>query len=227
MAIVGRRYAGMRQGETTNETDNRQQKSYPWGRLHCEVVYTGAGNPPTRASNTGGVFCAFLCFTGRDIFVRVSVEVHEDVGGAVKKIIFALVGCILLLAPLVTGQKPKSHGPSAATLARGKYLVDDVGLCGDCHTPHNDKGEPIKEKYLQGAPLDFKPSVPMPVWAEQASNIAGLPGWDRDAAIKFMMTGLAQNGLPSRPPMPQFRFNVQDAQAIVVYLKSLLPAKGK
>jgi mono/diheme cytochrome c family protein len=138
-----------------------------------------------------------------------------------KKAFFVVAAFTLLLSPIFAQQKPKPHGPSAATLARGKYLVEDVGLCGDCHTPHNEKGEPIKEKYLQGAPLDFKPTVPMPVWADHASNIASLPGWDRDAAIRFMMTGLAQNGLPLRPPMPQYRFSVQDAQAIVAYLKSL------
>jgi hypothetical protein len=145
----------------------------------------------------------------------------------VKKLLVSVMVCLLLLVPVLMGQKPKPHGPSAATLARGRYLVEDVGLCGDCHTPHNEKGEPIKEKRLQGAPLDFKPTVPMPMWADQASDIAGLPGWDRDAGIKFMMTGLAPNGLPARPPMPQFRFNVQDAQAIVAYLQSLAPAKGK
>lgn len=133
----------------------------------------------------------------------------------------------LLLVPVVLGQKQKPHTPSAATLARGKYLVDDVGLCGDCHTPHNEKGEPIKDQYLQGAPLAFKPAVPMAVWADKSSNIAGLPGWDKDAAIKFMMTGIAYNGLPARPPMPEYRFNQQDAQAIVAYLKSLGPASSK
>jgi hypothetical protein len=145
----------------------------------------------------------------------------------VKKLFAGVIAFFFLLAPILIGQKPKSHGSSAVTLARGKYLVEDVGLCGDCHTPHNEKGEPVKEKYLQGASLDFKPTAPVPVWADQASNIAGLPGWDRDAAIRFMMTGLAYNGLPSRPPMPQFRFNLQDAQAIVAYLQSLAPAKGK
>lgn len=144
-----------------------------------------------------------------------------------KKLLFAWTVFALAWIPVFAQQKSKPHGPSAATLARGKYLVENVGLCGDCHTPHDEKGEPIKEKYLQGAPLDFKPTVPMPVWADPSSNIAGLPGWDRDAAIKFMMTGIAYNGLPARPPMPQFRFNLQDAQAIVAYLQSLAPAKGK
>jgi mono/diheme cytochrome c family protein len=140
------------------------------------------------------------------------------------KITFLFIVGALCLGSALMGQQ-KAHSTSTAKLARGKYLVEDVGLCGDCHTLHNEKGEPIKEQTLRGATLDFKPTVPMPVWADKASNIAGLPGWDKDAAIKFMMTGIAYNGLPSRPPMPQFRFNQQDAEAIVVYLKSLGPGK--
>jgi len=35
------------------------------------------------------------------------------------------------------------------------------------------------------------------------------------------MTGIAYNGLPGKPPMPQYRFNREDATAIVAYLKSL------
>lgn len=140
-----------------------------------------------------------------------------------KRIFLVALSALCLVSALIGQQK--THSASAAKLARGKYLVEDVGLCGDCHTPHNEKGEPIKEQTLKGATLDFKPTVPMPVWADKATNIAGLPGWDKDAAIKFMMTGIAYNGLPSRPPMPQFRFNLQDAEAIVAYLKSLGPDK--
>jgi mono/diheme cytochrome c family protein len=141
-----------------------------------------------------------------------------------RMIAVAAVGA-LFVVPLLVGQKPRPKAASAAVLARGKYLVENVGLCGDCHTPHNEKGEAIKEQLLQGAVLPFKPIVPMPVWADKTPAIAGLPGWEKDAAIKFMMTGIAYNGLPGRPPMPQYRFNQTDAEAIVVYLKSLAPAK--
>jgi len=142
-----------------------------------------------------------------------------------RKLFFAGIAVVLLLVPMLAGQKPKPHAAAAARVARGKYLVESIGLCGDCHTPRNEKGEPVKEQWLKGATLDFKPTVPMPVWADKAPAIAGLPGWENDAAIKFLMTGIAYNGLPGRPPMPQYRFNVQDAQAIVAYLKSLTPAK--
>ncbi|MGH9493862.1 MAG: c-type cytochrome [Candidatus Sulfotelmatobacter sp.] len=143
----------------------------------------------------------------------------------------------LMLWPLITGQnmagqnmaekqKKKLSSTSAATVARGKYLVDTVAMCGDCHTPRNERGEPIKEQYLKGMTLDFKPTAPVPVWAEKSVDIAGLPGWEKDAAIRFMMTGAASNGLPPRPPMPQYRFNQQDAVAVVAYLQSLGVAKG-
>jgi hypothetical protein len=97
-------------------------------------------------------------------------------------------------------------------------------MCGDCHSPHGEKGEPIPGKVLKGSVLIFKPITPMPVWADQAPKIAGLPGWEDDAAVKFLMTGLASNNLPGRPPMPQDRFNREAAEGVVACLKSLSPA---
>jgi len=112
-------------------------------------------------------------------------------------------------------------GPSPEVLVRGKYLVDQVAMCGDCHSQHDEKGQLIQEKYLKGSVLPFKAIVPMPVWADKAPSIAGLPGWEQNAAIKFFMTGVAYNDLPARPPMPQYRFTKQDAAAVVAYLRSL------
>jgi mono/diheme cytochrome c family protein len=141
------------------------------------------------------------------------------------KKLFCVTAAALLLVPMLAGQKPKLRTAPGTSVARGKYLVESVSMCGNCHTPINDRGEPIKEQWLKGSTLDFKPMGPVPVWVDKAPAIAGLPGWEKDAAIRFLMTGVAYNGLPGRPPMPQYRFNVQDAQAIVAYLKSLTPAK--
>jgi hypothetical protein len=131
----------------------------------------------------------------------------------------------LLSGPAVFGQIAKSRGTSAAALARGKYLVEKVGLCQDCHTQRSEKGEFITDQWLQGAIVPFKPIAPMPVWADKSPAIAGLAGWEKDAAIKFLMTGIACNGLPPRPPMPEYRFNRGDAEGVVAYLKSLAPEK--
>ena len=142
-----------------------------------------------------------------------------------KKMFTPVTTIAFLLVPILAGQKAKPRADSAALIARGKYLVEGTAMCGDCHTPHNEKGEPIKEQWLKGAAVDFKPTVPIPVWANKAVRISGLPGWPRDAAIKFLMTGKDTNGAQARPPMPQYRFNLQDATAIVAYLKSLAPGE--
>ena len=136
-------------------------------------------------------------------------------------------GFTVLAIFVMTVALPSSSSSSkrSVRLTRGKYLVEGVGMCGECHTPTNEKGEPIPGKLLKGATLTFKPIVPMPVWADKTPNIAGLPGWTDEQAIKFLMTGIAYNELPGRPPMPQYRFNMEDAEAIVAYLRSLAPAQ--
>lgn len=139
-----------------------------------------------------------------------------------RTIVSTAAVCVVCLALTLANSASAESGSSK--LERGKYLVEQVGMCGDCHTPHNEKGEPIQEKALKGAILPFKPTVPMPVWADKSPNIAGLPGWEDKDAIRFLMTGIAYNDLPARPPMPQYRFNQEDATAIMAYLRSLAPA---
>jgi mono/diheme cytochrome c family protein len=138
-----------------------------------------------------------------------------------RRIPVGVMAAIVLLVAALAGQKGESKKAAAATVTRGKYLVEDVGLCADCHTPRDQKGEFVRAQWLQGAMVPMKPIAPMAVWTDKAPSIAGLPGWQNDAAIKFLMTGIAYSGLPPRPPMPEFRFNQRDAEAVVAYLKSL------
>jgi hypothetical protein len=81
----------------------------------------------------------------------------------------------------------------------------------------------VMDKWLQGKKLEFAPLVPIPIWADTSPNIAGLPGWDTEKAVQFFMTGLAPNGQPARPPMPAYKMNRADAEAVVAYLQSLKP----
>lgn len=136
---------------------------------------------------------------------------------------FVVAVCLLFIAISLTSASPT---PAPSRIERGKYLVEQIGMCGECHTPLSEKGESVKEKHLRGSLLFFKPTVPVPNWADKAPNIAGLPGWEEEDAIKFFTTGLAYNDLPARPPMPQFRYSQADAAAIVAYLRSLAPEKN-
>lgn len=113
-----------------------------------------------------------------------------------------------------------AQNSSNSKVERGKYLVEQVGMCADCHTPFSEKGEPVMEKHLQGAVLMFKPTVPIPGWAEKSANIAGLKGWSDAEAMKFLTTGVDPNGKMAGPPMPRYRFNDEDAAAILAYLRT-------
>ncbi|PAW66476.1 MAG: hypothetical protein B9S34_07925 [Opitutia bacterium Tous-C1TDCM] len=105
-------------------------------------------------------------------------------------------------------------------LLRGRYLVEHVGLCADCHSPRNEKGEFVRALWLKGAALPFQPTVPMP-WSPVAPPIAGLPTMNLEQAVAFLRTGKRPDGTEPRPPMPQFRFSTDDAIAVAAYLKSL------
>ena len=133
--------------------------------------------------------------------------------------VFATATGIVIAQSGAPATKPVA---SSSTMARGKYLVNNVGMCGDCHTPMDRKGQPIKSKNLQGSVLMFKPTVPIPGWMEAAPGIAGL-NWTDEECITFFTTGKRPNGTMTAPPMPQFRFNKADATAVTAYLKSLKP----
>lgn len=132
-----------------------------------------------------------------------------------------LLGAMALVAQDANPPKKRHMDSAAMQLKHGKYIVERVATCGDCHTPFNEQGQPIMDKYLQGATLMFKPTVPVPGWAERSANIAGLPGWSTEEAMKFFMTGIGPNGKPAAPPMPSLRLNKRDAAAVVAYLRSL------
>jgi mono/diheme cytochrome c family protein len=140
----------------------------------------------------------------------------------------ALAAAAVVLAVAVAATAVAAEPSSKkARIARGKYLVESVGMCADCHSPRGPKGEFIREKWLHGSPLDFKNIVPMPAWAEAAPPIAGLPGWTEAQVVMLLTTGKDQKGGMADPPMPQYRMSREDATAVAAYLASLEPPAGK
>lgn len=129
----------------------------------------------------------------------------------------AVVGIVFTLAAVSSAETAK---PAADKLARGRYLVERAGQCQDCHTPRNERGEFLKEQWLLGASLGFKPLAPMP-WMPVAPPIAGLPTLTHEQAVHFLMAGERPGRPRVTPPMPEYRFDKADAEAIAAYLRSL------
>ena len=40
-------------------------------------------------------------------------------------------------------------------VARGKYIVEDVAMCGTCHTPRLSNGQLDRSRWLAGAPVPY------------------------------------------------------------------------
>jgi mono/diheme cytochrome c family protein len=115
--------------------------------------------------------------------------------------------------------------PTKAEIEQGRYLVEEIAKCQECHTPRKPDGKLDNAAWLRGAPIWIRPVVPMPNWAENAPALAGLPGLTEAQVERVLEDGTRPNGEPLRPPMCIYHMAPADARAIAAYLKSL-PAEG-
>src|ERR1019366_10279745 len=46
-------------------------------------------------------------------------------------------------------------------VARGKYLLEEVARCQDCHTPKLDNGNFVKSQWMKGTTLNITPAAPV------------------------------------------------------------------
>ena len=112
---------------------------------------------------------------------------------------------------------------SQGAIDRGKYIVEDIAVCAQCHTPRDGEGQFDRSKWLEGAALWLNPAQPTPNWPLVAPRIAGDPPGTDAEMIRLLTTGVWREGKQLRPPMPQFRMSEADAEAVLTYLKSLTP----
>ena len=110
--------------------------------------------------------------------------------------------------------------------ARGKYLVEEVARCQECHTPKLPDGQFNKEKWLKGAVLNVQPIDPIKGWHKTSPDLTASGRlwqgrWGQAALVKLLSTGLGPGGNPADPPMPTYKMTQDDAEAVVEYLKSL------
>jgi mono/diheme cytochrome c family protein len=128
-------------------------------------------------------------------------------------------GALKQAAAKPVAQKVTSH--QGGDVARGKYLVEEVAMCGECHTPRDAQGNLIEARDLQGAPTWIAPVHPDSNWAWNAPTLAGFAGYSDADAVNILEKGIGANGQPIQRPMHIYHMSHEDALAIVAYLKSL------
>lgn len=144
--------------------------------------------------------------------------------------VFGLAWVLVHGSPAAAQKKQHKPGTSASenasggSAARGKYIVEGVAMCGVCHTPRDNEGNADRSHWLQGGSVPFMPSEPAADWPVRAPRIGGNPPASDADMVKLLTTGIWVTGERLRFPMPQFRMDKGDAEAVVAYLKS---ATGK
>ena len=113
---------------------------------------------------------------------------------------------------------------------RGRYLVDHISLCGDCHTPRNLFGAANRSLYLAGAkigPLGQEiPNI-------TPSKNTGIGEWRREQIADSLLTGIKPDEEPMEGLMAEVieggykHMKREDALAIADYLKSIPPVVNK
>jgi mono/diheme cytochrome c family protein len=126
---------------------------------------------------------------------------------------------------------PASRATNTA-IDRGRYLLEHVSLCSDCHTPRNFIGVPDRALYLAGTD---KKNGPL---GQAVPNITpdketGIGEWKREDIAELLLTGNKPDldnvqGLMSEVIEQGLkRMTKEDALAIADYVKSVPAIKHK
>ena len=121
--------------------------------------------------------------------------------------------------------------PSAAEtpVERGRYLVNGIASCGNCHSPQQPEGT------VSGPPLSGGNAMASPAFTAYPPNLTpdrdtGLGTWTADQIVTAIREGVTPDGKVLRPPMPVpfYRgMSDRDAYAIAAYLQSLAPVRNQ
>lgn len=112
-------------------------------------------------------------------------------------------------------------------VARGRYLVEVLGACGNCHTPKGPQGD-LPGKHLAGG---FELDDTFGTWI--TPNITpdpetGIGRWTDAEIIRAIREGKRPDGRTLGPPMPfdlYRRLADSDVQAMVAYLRTVPPVR--
>jgi mono/diheme cytochrome c family protein len=145
-----------------------------------------------------------------------------------RTVVTASFCCIaaILLVGLAAGGSSRSTSAKSGEIERGKYLVEEVAKCPECHTPRDANGNLDTQAWLQGAPIWIMPVRHIQNWADNVPALAGLPSFTDEEMERVLEKGIGPQGEALRPPMHIYHMTSADAKAIIAYLKSLPMKKG-
>lgn len=154
--------------------------------------------------------------------------------GLVLVLLFASAACGALFFSRSTSAGPaqmrsaqKTTAASPGDVERGRYLVEDVAMCEECHTPRDENGNLDESRKLEGAQIWIQPVHTITNWANRAPALAGFVGFTDAQGEDILERGIGPNGIPIQPPMHIYHMSQSDALAVIAYLRSLPPVYSR
>ena len=130
---------------------------------------------------------------------------------------------------LINGAPQPVEAPVAADLStpakRGRYDVEVLGVCADCHTPRDDQGnQPPNMDFAGGTALTYGDRKVV-YSANITPAVNGIPYYTEDLFVEALRTGKVRSRpLDDMMPTHYFRnMTDQDLKDIFAYLKTLKP----
>jgi mono/diheme cytochrome c family protein len=118
---------------------------------------------------------------------------------------------------------------AAGSLERGKYLMESVVACGNCHMQRDPQGQPLFDKGLSGG-MVFEDAP----FRAVAANITpdretGIGKWTDAQLVKAIREGVRPDASLIGPPMPipfYRSMSDDDVASIVAYLRAQSPVRN-
>jgi mono/diheme cytochrome c family protein len=132
------------------------------------------------------------------------------------------LGALALLAGRIWAQQPAAPATTpAGNVEHGRYLVERVVMCYECHSTRDEAGNIVPGTRFKGGPMPMRPPWAVD-WPTQFPRIAGLAGYSDAEAMRLLTQGaIKRDGTQLRYPMPRFRMTPQDAADVIAYLRTL------
>ena len=124
----------------------------------------------------------------------------------------AVISALMLTTGYLSAQQPATGGAAqgagaratAGNVERGRYLVERVANCGECHSARDSYGAIVEGTQFMGGPMVVTPTFSTD-WPNRFPRIAGLPGYTDEQALRLLTPGaIKRDGTQLRAPMPRF-----------------------
>ncbi len=139
------------------------------------------------------------------------------------------IGLMVTLVPLLMISEGRAQTPVPPPVERGRYLVEVLGACANCHTPKSPDGGDIRTQHMGGG-LRIEEYFGVAI----APNITpdretGIGTWSDTEIVRAIREGKGKDGRTLGPPMAfdQYRrLSDGDVKAMVAYLRTLPPVRN-